>query len=128
MPYSVHWDNPEQTTLHLRLSGTLTIEDYYLGLREVYDRIQTKPHTVDIIFDRAAVRRHPSKVFPVLRYAADTMPRNLGKKIIVGGTSFTRLAFNVIGQLKPNLGHELYFVDSLSDAYILLGDRSVAAV
>jgi hypothetical protein len=130
MPVQVIWDNAEKTIIRQIYSGHLQVEDYYRATDEFVRLTQEISHTFHNINDRTLVQSSPSQMLNAMRYANERLPAHLGVSVVVKPTMFSRVLVNIGKRVAPKLMREVYFVETLAQAYALIaaktGDKSAA--
>jgi hypothetical protein len=120
MPVQVIWDDEAHTRLHQVYSGTLTIDDYITATNEIERMAKTVPHTIYTIMDRMQVLSTPGVLIPALRYANKHVPPNLGVRVIIRASSFTRAIVDIGKRVAPRLVENVYFASNLEEARALI--------
>jgi hypothetical protein len=92
MPHTVDWHDPEQTIILRTLSGDWGWEEFVAGFDEIFARIRSVPHTVDVILDDSAAGEPPG-VGAMTHFGRiwSSRPPNLGAIIIVGAGEYMRI-------------------------------------
>jgi hypothetical protein len=120
MPVQVVWDNPEKTILRQIYSGHVKIEDFFAATDEVFRMAQEVDHIVHSINDRTPALSFPARILPALRYANKHVPPNLGLRILIKPSLFARLMVDMGKVVAPKLTQDVYYVETLAEAYALI--------
>jgi hypothetical protein len=128
MPVEVIWDDEAQTILRQIYSGHLKLEDYMAATDEFGRMARSVPHTVHSIMDRTRVLSTPGVLLPAMRYANNTLPSNIGLRVIVKASLLTRVLVDLGRRIAPNLINNIHFVDTLDQAYCLIANHTEKSV
>jgi hypothetical protein len=120
MPVEVVWDDEAQTMLRQIYSGHLKLEDYIAVTDEFGRMARSVPHTVHSIMDRTRVLSTPGVLLPAMRYANNTLPPNVGLRVIIKASLLTRVLVDLGRRIAPHLINNIYFVESIEDAHRLI--------
>jgi hypothetical protein len=116
MPVQVIWDDESQTALRQIYSGHLKLEDYMAATDEFGRMARTVSHNVHSIMDRTEVLSTPGVMLPALRYANNNLPPNMGVRIIIKSSMFTRILVDLGRRVAPNLVKDVHFVNTVEEA------------
>lgn len=112
MPYSLQWDDPEETIMYLELIGKWTWEEFFKATEHIVEAFNQKPYRCDIICN--ARTGTMTSVAPVLHNGQQiirSLPENFG--IIVAITdSLTTMLVNTFKRFNPELGEKVVSVTS----------------
>ncbi len=121
MAIKVIWDNDEQTIIRQIYGGHLKREDYSVAVDEFERLAKSVMHTVHSIMDRSEVlSTTPGMVLPAMRYANSHVPPNIGLRVIVKASAFTRVMVEAGRRIAPRLMEEVYFADTLDEARAII--------
>lgn len=123
MPVEVVWDDEAQTILRQIYSGHIKLEDYMSATDEFVRMARTVPHTVHSIMDRTGVVSTPGVMLPAMRHADNTMPPNVGLRVIIKASMFTRVLVDLGRRIAPNVVNNIHFVDTLDEARLLIASH-----
>ncbi|MBZ0293185.1 MAG: hypothetical protein K8L99_11525, partial [Anaerolineae bacterium] len=84
-------------------SGHLKLSDYFQASDELERLGKTVPHIVHSIMDRTDVISTPGVLLPALRYANNYLPPNIGLRLVVKGSPFTRMLVDIGRFTAPRL-------------------------
>lgn len=115
MPVQVVWDDEAHTILRQIYSGHVKLEDYMAAADELEIMAKTVPYTVHSIMDRTGVISAPSVIFPAMRYANSHVPPNLGVRVVVKGSAFTKVIVDIGRRVAAKLIQDIYFVSTLDE-------------
>lgn len=130
MPVEVVWDDEAQTIVRQIYSDHLKLEDYMTATDEVVRMARSVPHTVHSIMDRTSALSTPGVLLPAMRHANNTLPSNVGLRVIINATLFTRVLVDLGRRIAPNAINNIHFVDSLEEARSVIASyngKSVAS-
>src|SRR5687767_8726050 len=131
MPVEVVWDDEAQTILRQLYSGHLKLEDYMAATDEFVRMARSVPHTVHSVMDRTRVLSTPGVLLPAMRYANNTLPPNVGLRVIIKASLLTRVLIDLGRRITPSLVNNIRFVDTLDEAHRLIAthtEKSVATL
>ena len=128
MPVEVIWDDEAQTILRQIYSGHIKLEDYIAATDAFVRMACSVPHTVHSIMDRTKVVSTPGVMLPAMRHANNTMPPNVGLRVIIRPSLFTRVLVDLGQRIAPNLINNIHFVDTVEDAHRLIASQPEKAV
>jgi hypothetical protein len=126
MPVEVVWDDETCTALRQVYSGHLKLDDYMQATDDLVRMATSVAHTVHSIMDRTAVLSTPGVLLPALRYANQHVPPNLGLRVIIKPSMFTRVFVDLGRRVAPRLMKNIYFVDSLDEARKVVAEHGQA--
>ena len=124
MPVQVIWDDEAHTILRQIYTGHLKLADYLEASDEFGRMAKLVTHTVHSIMDRTGVLSTPGVMLPALRYANNNLPPNIGIRVIVKGSMFTRLLVDIGRRAAPSLTKQVYFVETLEEARNLIAQHA----
>lgn len=128
MPVEVIWDDETQTILRQIYNGHIKFEDYIAATDEFGRMARSVPHTVHSIMDRTRVLSTPGVLLPAMRYANNTLPLNVGLRVIIKASWFTRVLVDLGRRIAPHLINNIHFVDTLDDARRLIASHDGKSV
>jgi hypothetical protein len=120
MPVQVVWDDEAQTVVRQIYEGHTILDDYISATDEVARLAKTVPHTIHSVMDRTRIVRTPGSMLPAMRYANQHVPPNLGLRIVLKASMFTRIIVDVGRRVAPHLVQNLFFVETLDEARALI--------
>jgi hypothetical protein len=123
MPVQVIWDDEAHTILRQIYSGHLKLNDYIEGTDEFGRMARTVTHPVHSIMDRTKVISTPGVILPAMRYANNNLPPNLGLRIVVKASMFTRLIVDLGRRVAPKLADKVYFADTVEEAHRVIAQH-----
>jgi hypothetical protein len=121
MPIQIHWDDESHNLLRLTFEGTWTLEDVLIAGDTVFTHLNAAAHRIDIILDFSRPSARIPQNLPTLipRMKGQVLPSR-GIVLLIEAPPPIR---NFVGMLQgtmPDAVTDLYFMDSLRDAYLLL--------
>jgi len=126
MPVMVIWDNKEKTIIRQIYSGDTSHQDYIQAVDEFAALASSVSHIVHSIMDRREIESAPSVNISGLRYGNQHMPANVGLRVVVKPGLFTQIMVDVGKRIAPNLVQQVYFVDTLEEAYAIIAEAKEA--
>jgi hypothetical protein len=120
MPVQVVWDDEAQTVLRQIYEGHTTLNDYIFAIDEVARLAKTVSYTIHSIMDRTRIVSTPGSLLPAMRYANQHVPPNLGLRVVVKASLFTRIVVDLGRRVAPRLMQNIHFVDNLDEARALI--------
>jgi hypothetical protein len=123
MPVEVVWDDEAHTILRQIYSGHLKLEDYIAATDEFGRMARSVPHTVHSIMDRTRVLSTPGVLLPAMRYANNTLPPNVGLRVIIKASLLTRVLVDLGRRVAPNLINNIHFVDTVEESHRLIASQ-----
>lgn len=124
MPVQVIWDDEAHTILRQIYTGHLKLSDYMEASDEVGRMAKTVSHTVHSIMDRTGIISTPNVLLPALRYANNNLPPNIGIRVVVKGSTFTRLLVDIGRRAAPRVSKQVFFVDTVQEARTLIAQHA----
>jgi hypothetical protein len=65
-------------------------------------------------------------LLPAMRYANSHVPPNLGLRVVINGTMFTRLIVDMGRHTAPQMFNNVHFVNTLEEAHALIARHEAA--
>lgn len=128
MPVELVWDNEERTILRQIYSGHLAFEDYINATNEFERMAGTVSHTVHSIMDRTQILSTPGASLKAMIYANNHVPPNIGLRVIVKATMFTKFLIDMGQRVAPHLVKNVHFVETLEEAHALIARHDAVNV
>jgi hypothetical protein len=66
----------------------------------------------------------PGVLLPAMRHANNTMPPNVGLRVIIKASMFTRVLVDLGRRIAPNVINNIHFVDTLDEARRLIDNHT----
>lgn len=126
MPISYGWDNEERTVFRCTYSGHWQMDEYLALVEGFSTQIAAAAHPVDVLADFSLSEALPR--FDFLRLSAlieMKTPANQRLLVVVRPPAGMVAVLRLVRPLMPRLTASLYMVDTLDEAYALLGRGSV---
>ncbi len=126
MPVQVEWDDDDRRIIRQVYSGYITLDDYTQAVDQVAEMVSQVPHTVHSIMDRRAITASPSSALPALLYANRRLPGNLGLRLVIAPSIYTRMIVNIGRRVAPRVIHQVYFAETLEEARLIIQEHITA--
>ena len=117
MPVAMDWNNPERTVIRVVFDGEWETDDLYRMINKGVSMIDSVDHKVDSIFDFTRSTSSPTSALATLGRMEATHSEKEGLVIIVKASSYIKALVNIARKLAPKTFAQLYFVDTLNEAY-----------
>ena len=121
MGVQVIWDDSARTIIRQIYTGDIVVEDYYRAVDEFVKLAESVDHIVHSIMDRTHVTSSSTSLVQALRYGNRKIPSHVGLRIIVKPTLMTRIFVDIGRRIAPNLVQKVHYVETLEEAYALIG-------
>jgi hypothetical protein len=70
----------------------------------------------------------PGVLLPAMRYANNTLPPNVGLRVIIKASLLTRVLVDLGRRVAPNLINNIHFVDTVEEAHCLIASQKKVPV
>lgn len=104
MPFSVEWDNAEQTIVRITFPAVFTWDEYYTANKQCATLCTQLDHDVYALMDMRALDKFPPNALAQFPKIAHALPPNLALMVIVGAKGFqvhiVKLFSRVYGQTR----------------------------
>jgi len=124
MPVQVEWADPSRRAICQIYSGDVVLDNYYDATDQVAALARTVPYTVHSIMDRSAVTSSVNSALPALLYANRNLPENLGLRIIINPSVYTRMIIHIGTKIAPRVINNVRFANDLQEAQEIVGERA----
>lgn len=127
MPVQVEWDNDSRSVIRQIYSGFVTLDDYMRATDQVAEMVGKVAHEVHSIMDRTAITSAPSTALPALLYANRKLPDNIGLRLIINPSMYTRMIVNIGRHVAPRVITNVYFARDIVEARAIIRDHMAVA-
>lgn len=121
MPTEVKWADPEKTILLETINGEWTLADVFTLMETASKMITEVSHKVDIIADLTNARFSDANLLHTLSRLQRLQPSNTGRVVVVKANAYLKALTNVASQLAPKTIANIQFVNTIEEAYAILG-------
>lgn len=116
MNIQVGWDNDEKTVIRYDYGKGWTWDDFRNAVDTSNKMFAEVEHTVDLIANFEKGTAPPMGALGRFKYAQDTMPKNGGTIVVVGGGFFISTLVSAFSRIYKGMSDNLMVADSLDDA------------
>jgi hypothetical protein len=127
MGIQVNWDNAQHTVIREDYDPDWTWRDFEQAVADRKALLARHPHQIDVIISMMGQNDLPPNAMTRFRQAGESMPRNLGMTVIVGGGMITKFMIGTFSRIYPELNERFKIVDSLDEARAFLAARQQAS-
>jgi len=121
VPISVEWANAEKTIILRRIWDYWDHNDVHQMTDTTCVMLSQVNHVVDVIVDCGApFTVDPTRLISAVRRSEKLMPENMGIIVLVKANKFVQTLLNINRLNAPRLTSRARFVDTMSEAYMLL--------
>ncbi len=120
MSVDIAWDNAEKTIIKVTFDQQWETGDMFRIINKGTSMMLTVTHKVDSIFDFTHSLVSPSKLLSTLERMEETHNDNERLLIIVRANGYLKSLSKVAKLLAPKTFANLYFVDTIAEAYIII--------
>jgi hypothetical protein len=128
MAYRAFWDNDEKTILRQVFYDRATVTDYYQVNDECIAMMNEQPHTVDLILDVTDAKIDMTGFLAAIGSVEKKVPANQRLVVIVKANQFIQTMAKVASQFAKRATANVYFVDTLEEAYKLIKEYDANAL
>jgi hypothetical protein len=125
MAFEVIWGNAQKTILIQRYSELLTLEDYHQCIDASAALMQTVTHSVDLIMDLSNATVSNQAFLSAGNHAERAVPPNQRLVLMIGAPLHIQLIVKIAKSLFKKAAGNLYFVDTLTEAYRVIDKQPV---
>lgn len=121
MPIRVAWDNAEKHLLYTRYTGNWTTAELHTAIEEGLQMMNEVQHRVDWIFDfTLSAKTASGNLLSIAPSLQRKLPTHRGVILVVGANHYYKVQFDLLQKRVPSLLNDLYFLDTLEEAFGLL--------
>jgi hypothetical protein len=121
MPIHIHWEDDSRNLLRLTFDGNWTLDDLLMVGADAADQLAAVEHRVDLILDFSRTStRIPQNLPTLIPQLKDKDVPNRGIILVVAAPMPVRTFVGMLQGIVPDAVADLYFMDSLREAYLLL--------
>lgn len=122
MPLHIHWDDESHNLLRVTFEGTWALEDLLMTGVAAIDEVSTTQNRVDVILDFSRSASRIPQNLPILipQLKDKALPANRGIILLIDAPMSIRTFVSMLQGIAPDMVADLYFMDSLREAYLLL--------
>ena len=120
MAFRVEWTDDEERIILLTYFDTMMMSDYIESIDRCREIMMDRDHTIHVIVDRSGVTDHPPRITKALRHAATNIPGNVGLRVVIKPTTFTRIMVDMARTIVPLAIENLKYADSITEAHALI--------
>lgn len=116
MNIDIEWDNDEKTIIRYDYGKNWTWDDFRNAVDTSNKMFAEVEHTVDLIANFEQGTAPPMGALGRFKYAQETMPKNGGTIVVVGGGFFISTLVSAFSRIYKAMSHNLMVADSLDEA------------
>jgi len=124
MPIYAEWDNESRTIIRIHLHDPWELSEYFQAVDQAQGLASTVTHPVHLIYDLTHSFNVPLNLLSSIRAIEKRFIPPDGITICVKTSPYLRTIMKMGIRVFPHLGHNLFFSDSLQDAYDLIKKHS----
>jgi hypothetical protein len=124
MPITAHWDNEDRTVIRIHLDDPWNMDEYTKATASAWSLIDSVTYTVHLIIDFTDAATFPKNMLSgAMRTNSHIHPRQ-GLVVGVKISPYLRAVMRVAVRVFPRLGQNLFFTQTLKEAYDLIQKQS----
>lgn len=120
MPIYAEWDNSNHTIIRIHVHDPWKIEEYFEGTDHAHVLMSTVAHPVHLLYDLTDSFNVPRDLLSSLRRIDQHFVPPQGLTICVKTPLYLKAVMQMGIRVFPRLGHNLFFIETLQDAYDLI--------
>ena len=124
MPIYAEWGNENHTIIRIHLHDPWLLSEYFQAVSETQSMASTVTHPVHLIYDLSDSFNVPLDLLPSIRAIEKRFVPPQGITVCVKTSPYLRAVMRMGIRVFPHLGHNLFFADSLQEAYKLIDQHT----
>jgi hypothetical protein len=127
MPINAQWDNQSHTIIRYHVQGSWELEEYSRANFHTWTMIDSVEHPVHVIVDFTNANGFPKNL---LSFASTTNSQIHPRQELIIGVKIPTYLQTVVGlavRAFPRLGHNLFFTQTLAEAYDIIQKHDTQA-
>jgi hypothetical protein len=120
MPIYAEWDNESRSIIRIYLHDPWELSEYFQAAEQARALADTVTHRVHLIYDLTDSFNVPLNLLPSIRAIEKRFVPPQGITICVKTSPYLRTIMKMGIRVFPHLGHNLFFTDTLQEAYDLI--------
>jgi hypothetical protein len=128
MPITAQWDNQERTIIRYHAQGAWELDEYSRANFHTWSMIDSVSHPVHVIVDFTHASGFPKNL---LSFASTTNSQIHSRQNLIIGVKVSPYLQTVVKlavRVFPRLGHNLFFTQTLAQAYEIIQQHDTQAV
>lgn len=125
MSINAEWDNDDQTVVRIEVHDPWTIEEYTEANARSWSLLETVEHTVHLILDFTHAYSFPKDLLSGAKITNSQIHPRQGLVIAVKISPYLHAIMKAAIRAFPRLGHNLFFAQTVQDAYHLIQKQAV---
>lgn len=120
MPINVEWDNEERTIIRYDIRDPWHLPEYSRALFHTWSMIESVEHSVHVVVDFTHAMSFPRNLLSNAASTNNQLHPRQGLVIGIKVSPYLQMMVRVATRVFPRLGHNVFFVATLQDAYTLI--------
>lgn len=120
MPISTEWDNHRHTIIRIHLYDPWDLNEYFEAVHQAQELANTVPHPVHLIYDLTDAFYVPLNLLSSIRAIEKRFIPPRGITVCVKVSAYLKSIMKMGIRLFPHLGQNLFFADTLDEAYHII--------
>ena len=125
MSITAKWDNEDYTVIRIQLHDPWEGEEYSQATLHAWSLMETVNHTVHLIIDFSDASTFPKNMLLQAPATNSHIHLRQGLVIVVKITPYLQAVMRVAIRVFPRLGQNLFFTQTVQEAYDLIQARSI---